>query len=135
MTGTEPYKLLRIVHQEDVQVLPEHAQRLVVQELAKIREDPHQFYPVPPPKDYQVVKRSLADCRAARVYSDYYHELRIVYRIHEEERAIEVVAIAPRLGSKVYQLAAERLSDEPDEEPVELPRWAINEVRRKRRKL
>lgn len=131
------YSLRRIVHQEDIQALAPEVRRKVTLALAQLRLDPFLGDQIDPPKEYQVVKRHLTDCRRIWVSLPDRQDMLVIYRVHRYDESIEVVAIGHRQASEAYRMAALRLAheDEMQHPAKETPRWAKMQVQRKRKKM
>lgn len=103
---------------QDIPASESHVKHDIIAGIKKLKTDPFAGFPLKPLKEHQVFSRSLEDCMVLYVADyDYGNSWRVVYRVHEDEHTIEIVAVGKRMGSEVYKTAMKRLA------PA-VPKWA-----------
>lgn len=103
-SGSEPWELRPLYEDlvaQDLRPIPEERWREIVAELSALKTDPYAGKPL---VHQPLMGGDLSDCRSLPVT-----DLRIVYRLDEDSRAVDIIAIGVRQGSAVYKTALDRL--------------------------
>jgi len=98
----EPYKVtLRDVAVEDFEVLDTSVQKQALKQFEKLKRSPQ--------LGKELGHKMGVDLTGYRVLRFYKGKYRIVYRILEEQKEVEIWGIGAREAGKIYRMVGERL--------------------------